>query len=366
MPISTHRVLRLPKSNYFEADLSVRPTKTCKARTGSDYTMNTGRSWSGNQTRKRRRFNPPTPCSSTLFEPNDSTIHQGVLECITLPAYYARGGYGPGSGTTGEKSAGSNKERTLQSKALARFSSNAGLGVTIGEASGTLRSINDRLQGVVRILNALRKKDIRGALSVLHQFTGYNTSKAEARLRANPGRNYSDRVANFWLETAFGWTPLFQSIYDSLDVLGKDYRTSRRARASDSQNGLRVGISAEFKTSDGNRFSKLGITNPAEIAWDLVPFSFVLDWFLPIGDSIRFLGTRRLTSSIYMWTSREWIVTSTMDGYLGAPSGTLRSRTTYYSRSVSRPSLSTFTPRLPATMWHAVTSAALIQGLRPR
>lgn len=28
----------------------------------------------------------------------------------------------------------------------------------------------------------------------------------------------------------------------------------------------------------------LGLTNPASVAWELVPFSFVVDWFAPVGD----------------------------------------------------------------------------------
>lgn len=361
MPASTVRTISFPASDYQEC----KTLSSCKTRS-SGFSTKIGRSWQGNQSRTRRRFNPPTYCASTIHKPNTATIHQGVCKCETLPAFVGTGPAGPGTGTTGEKSSGGAHERALQSKALARFSSNAGLGVTLAESAGTLRSLNDRLYGVVRILNALRRKDIKGALSILHQHTGYNTSRAEARLKANPGRNYKDRVASFWLETAFGWTPLLQSIYDSMEVLGKDYRTDRRSRASDSQNGLRVGIAAEFITSDANRFSKLGITNPAEIAWDLVPFSFVLDWFLPIGNSIRFMGARNLTTAIYMWTSREWSTKFTLSNYYGNNSGTVRDETTYYVRTVSIPTISTFTSRLPATMWHAVTSAALIQTLRPR
>lgn len=30
--------------------------------------------------------------------------------------------------------------------------------------------------------------------------------------------------------------------------------------------------------------SQLSLTNPLEVAWELVPFSFVVDWMLPIGD----------------------------------------------------------------------------------
>lgn len=33
--------------------------------------------------------------------------------------------------------------------------------------------------------------------------------------------------------------------------------------------------------------SKLGLINPAEIIWELTPWSFVVDWFIPIGNYIR-------------------------------------------------------------------------------
>jgi hypothetical protein len=34
----------------------------------------------------------------------------------------------------------------------------------------------------------------------------------------------------------------------------------------------------------------LGLVNPAEIAWEVVPYSFVVDWFLPIGSYISAWG----------------------------------------------------------------------------
>jgi len=37
-----------------------------------------------------------------------------------------------------------------------------------------------------------------------------------------------------------------------------------------------------------SNLSRLGFTSPANVAWELIPFSFVLDWFLPIGN---FLGS---------------------------------------------------------------------------
>jgi hypothetical protein len=34
------------------------------------------------------------------------------------------------------------------------------------------------------------------------------------------------------------------------------------------------------------KLKSVGLTNPLEIAWEVVPYSFVVDWMLPIGDAI--------------------------------------------------------------------------------
>jgi len=49
---------------------------------------------------------------------------------------------------------------------------------------------------------------------------------------------------------------------------------------------IRVKYGSLFKVSSDleRQAAQLGITNPANVIWELVPFSFVADWFLPIGD----------------------------------------------------------------------------------
>jgi hypothetical protein len=32
--------------------------------------------------------------------------------------------------------------------------------------------------------------------------------------------------------------------------------------------------------------NSLGLTNPIAVAWELVPFSFAVDWFLPVGNTL--------------------------------------------------------------------------------
>jgi hypothetical protein len=56
--------------------------------------------------------------------------------------------------------------------------------------------------------------------------------------------------------------------------------------------GGRVGI----ENLDLALASQLGVVNPASIAWELIPFSFIVDWFLNVGDFLNqfsdFLGLR--------------------------------------------------------------------------
>lgn len=361
MPKPTYHTLRLPGSDYKECVTA----SSCTDRK-YDYYTGVGRTWSGSQSRPRnKKFMIPTSCHSQVHEPNTGTIHQGACKCHTKPAFAASGWEGPGSGSWGDDKLDSENVRRIQARALSNFLNNTGLGVTALELGKSGRMISDRLIGVTRILSALRRGDFRKAASVLHEHTGYNTSHVDARARANPNRTFADRASSFWLETTFGWVPLLQSVYDSLQELDRDSSTRRRARSSSGY--TKSGVVAEFSTASANRFSKLGLMNPAEIAWDLVPFSFVIDWFIPVGDIIRYLGTKNLTKQMWQWTARKHGRVTTMSGYLGAPEGTLIKRMSYYHRTVSKTEVSTlFHFRLPSSWWHAVTAASLIQSLRPR
>lgn len=104
-------------------------------------------------------------------------------------------------------------------------------------------------------------------------------------------------VADVWLAWHFGAEPLYKDLHNSFELLTKPIPPSRYlhgvGRASTSYrytpNGrLFADISVKLigrvggfvTVTNPNVFlaNGLGVTNPASIAWDLVPFSFLINW----------------------------------------------------------------------------------------
>lgn len=121
-----------------------------------------------------------------------------------------------------------------------------------------------------------------------------------------------------WLEYHFGWEPLVKDIYNSIDllskgppsgrfvgrgVLTKTYTMYDGSYAVSWNPWIWVGnymyrktvvvrsstrMQATVVVDSENLFlaSQLGLTNPAAVLWEVVPFSFVVDWFTNVGDYI--------------------------------------------------------------------------------
>jgi hypothetical protein len=60
-------------------------------------------------------------------------------------------------------------------------------------------------------------------------------------------------------------------------------------------------------TAELNPLDSLSLTNPAEILWELLPWSFAIDWFLPIGIWLNnYTLAQRLSGSGYRTQIKEW------------------------------------------------------------
>ena len=118
-----------------------------------------------------------------------------------------------------------------------------------------------------------------------------------------------------WLEYWMGWAPTMGDIFNAIDVLQRPYpdqkfRTghsfytpipdlivgtpsgasySRKHREGKGH----IAAYGRFKISNPNlyRANQLGLVNPAQTAWEIVPFSFVADWFTNVGQVLGSLTT---------------------------------------------------------------------------
>lgn len=190
-------------------------------------------------------------------------------------------------------------------KAYAKFKSNplkpsltggvsAGLGVNLAQRKQALDMISSRLLKLAKFTKALNRGAKKGkALEYGARALGITQSTARKRLKG---------AGNSWLEWHFGWSPIIGDIYSSIDVLQKGVPPSKiKASASCKQlsGWTQTGapswrytydedftwtIGAEISVSNPNLWlaNQLGLVNPAVVLWDVVPFSFVLNWFVTV------------------------------------------------------------------------------------
>lgn len=196
------------------------------------------------------------------------------------------------------------------------------LSVAFAERAATAETVAQTATMLARAINRIRKFDVPGTLAALgaDNFTGL--TKKQRRILSSSLPN-TEKASNLWLSLQYGWLPLLSDVYGSAEQLAQHdaaypdrYRASVRGKAGSTQKNdfYKVG---QFACSGGMRFnlmrsndnemsayvrldfkvgnpvlaeaSQVGFTNPVSVAWELVPFSFVADWFYPIGNYINAL-----------------------------------------------------------------------------
>jgi hypothetical protein len=172
-------------------------------------------------------------------------------------------------------------------------------GVSIGEGKESVEMIIQRLRSLASSANALRKGNFGGALAALAHV---NRGDRRNALKAMNSKYFSQA----WLELQYGWKPLLNDIYAASEFVKTKptvgvIRTSVKETADIQSTNPSVYPKdhialivnerrRHLKVTVVNRpstFERLGLTDPLTIAWELVPFSFVVDWVVPIGEVIQ-------------------------------------------------------------------------------
>ncbi len=193
----------------------------------------------------------------------------------------------------------------------------ASLGVTLGSWKQSAHMLRQRLTNVNVLLNKVKRpSDAVDLVREMH--------------RAPNGRSPSaiGGIANDNLEVQFGWIPLFSDISSAIEVLGMDLPPSFITgqgksyyesvidvpQTHETQQlffNRRVRLSANVRLVNPNLWmlNRLGLLNPATVAWDLIPWSFVVGMFN---------NTAQILNSFTDWVGLEFVDysrTNSLSGY---------------------------------------------------
>lgn len=222
--------------------------------------------------------------------------------------YGMSAGVGSGSAREFESSGGSPLwTRGAKNKAYAKFREKAlgeqsQLGATFYEWEQSLDLIGSVAISFTRVVNLLSKRGLRKAMRGFQEKRPKNAKETAKFLGSLP-----KSAADSWLQFWFGWSATAGDIFSAAQVMcqdvpsGKAWGTSGVSHSDTEKWGspdcqfyeelnrtyiYKVG--GEVSISNPNLFllSQLGLANPASIAFEVLPYSFVLDWLFDVSGFI--------------------------------------------------------------------------------
>jgi len=191
--------------------------------------------------------------------------------------------------------------------------------VALAEAGKTSTLIFDIAHRIDKAYRAFRKGDLKGVAKYLNI-----TPK---------------RLKNNWLEYKYGWMPLLMDVKGAAEFFAQQHvvRSPKFVAAAVEKSVITVSSQTmspayggtvadwpqniletyyyearlkawcELSSPHLSELQQIGLTNPALVAWELVPFSFVFDWFVEVGNYLEGLTAlngvtvRRACASV-VWT----------------------------------------------------------------
>lgn len=171
------------------------------------------------------------------------------------------------------------------------------LAESLVDLDSTVLMIAERAWSVLKAWQHVRKKNFKAALNEL----------GLSKTNWNP-----KTIGDAWLELQYGWLPLLNDVYSGVevvkDLLGDPLQhhtyAKRRVRdglltkpltgwapewvSQESHGDAQVEVETKFRFRIEDSLvayiAGFQLSNPLYVFWVAMPFTFVVDWFLPIGD----------------------------------------------------------------------------------
>jgi len=172
----------------------------------------------------------------------------------------------------------------------------AGIGNDLAQARQTCDMFASVALRGAQFIKAMREKQWKQAAEIIRYANIFDKSVQR-------------RLADIWLEFSYGWKPLASDLYEAqllahqalskpLPVMARGNGSSSGDRTFDLRGGEakatshyksthRTYLEANVTNPYLHTLSSAGLINPLSIAWEVVPFSFVVDWFIPVGATLQ-------------------------------------------------------------------------------
>lgn len=235
--------------------------------------------------------------------------------------------------------------------------------------NSALSKLNEKVRGTLDL-----SIDLAQAGQTARMFGATDKLLLLAKLRLG-GLSSVKAISSAWLEYRYGWSPLLSDIYGSLDesirvVINNIERVKARSSegigdkrnvSAPSSVGIFVGdvrhsgkyvceIGVRFRTS-GHNLNRWASLNPVSIAWELTPYSFVVDWFLDIGGYIRNLETSLLYGNSFVdgYVTQGTFCDSVFTGFIKSAENNGTASCSLKYRNLNRTLLQSYpSPRMPS------------------
>lgn len=276
------------------------------------------------------------------------------------------------------------------------------VGVVFGERKKTAALIETTAARIYKSARALKKGNLGEAYALwgLDSRMSPNPKKWKELIDTPPDK----RLANHWLEYWFGWVPLLRDVESAASLLashvtgdfyheiarssGKATRTwivkrNPRDIAGNTpvmerhEQSCRIKYDVYYRLDSYARaaLGQTGITNPSTVAWELMPYSFVVDWFVPVNKYLEglmaFDGFELRSGSVSrLWEGKAW---KFFDRDVLYPSGTtllVRGTSFFHEVDYRRSTMPTWPssvlpsfrdPLDKGPLWKVATSMALLR-----
>jgi hypothetical protein len=250
----------------------------------------------------------------TYVETNDVEFQvMGSCASLGIPGYSRNWASTEGFSANPHRSWDSNDDLALIGKLRERIQgSDFNLATFLAEGRESLSTIANAASRIYRAAKSLRKGDVVSA--------GRHLLVDKKRLSKNlaKGEVTEHWFASNWLQLQYGWLPLIHDVFSATQHLAAmqsrpmvmNYRAMRKLRGTPvpgTSGWIASGSSilqGQFKAklTHINEAALVGLEDPLSTAWELVPYSFVADWFLPIGDYLSASALSRALTGTFVKT----------------------------------------------------------------